>query len=170
MQRTFRYLSTTAAVAIALLAFSLQSAAAAAPASVSDLAWMTGSWAGPAGPGRTLEENWIVPTGGSIASLVRITAADATPMVELIVIEEEDDTLVLRIQQWDPGLTPRSSEPQVMILSELAERSVKFEATSEGGLRSLAYSSPDANRFNINVETADGNLVLLPLTKQTRSN
>ncbi|TDJ41272.1 MAG: hypothetical protein E2O61_00105, partial [Gammaproteobacteria bacterium] len=57
---------------------------------VADLAWMSGSWSGPAGPG-TLEENWIHPVDGSIASLVRMTGGGTTSMVELIIIEEEDD-------------------------------------------------------------------------------
>lgn len=135
-------------------------------ASISALNWMTGSWAGPAGPGRTLEENWIIPTGGSLASLVRITTEDATPMVELIVIEEENDTLVLRIQQWDPGFTPRTPGPQAMTLSDLGERSVKFVATGETGMKSLAYSSPDPDSFNIDIVGADGNAFQLQLTRQ----
>jgi hypothetical protein len=134
--------------------------------SITALNWMTGSWAGPAGPGRTLEENWIIPTGGSLASLVRITTEDATPMVELIVIEEENDTLILRIQQWDPGFSPRTSGPQVMTLSDLGERSVKFVATGETGMRSLAYSSPDPESFNIDIVGADGNAFQLQLARQ----
>ena len=132
-------------------------------ASVSALGWMTGAWAGPAGPGVTLEENWIQPTGGSLASLVRMTTADATPMVELIVIEEENDTLVLRIQQWDPGFAPRTAEPQTMTLTELGERSVKFTASGAGGLKTLAYSSPTPDAFNIDIETADGTPIALKL-------
>ncbi len=122
--------------------------------SVSDLAWMTGSWAGPVGPG-TLEENWIQPIGGSIASLVRMTGNGATSMVELIVIEEENDSLVLRIQQWNPGFAPRTPGPQTMTLAEMKKNRVGFTAT-EGGMRSLAYSRPTPDTFNIDIETSAG--------------
>lgn len=155
------------AVAVVCTAGLIANAATAdSHASITALNWMTGSWAGPAGPGRTLEENWIIPTGGSLASLVRITTEEATPMVELIVIEEEDDTLVLRIQQWDPGFSPRTPGPQVMTLSNLGERSVKFVATGETGMKSLAYSSPDPDSFNIDIVGADGNAFQLQLARQ----
>ena len=132
-------------------------------ATVADLAWMSGAWAGSMGGDNTLEENWIQPTGGSIASLVRMTGEGKTSMVELIVIEEEDNTLVLRIQQWDPGFNPRSKEPQKMILSEIGERMVKFTAASEGGLKTLSYSSPTPDTFNVNVLTSEGGEFQIPL-------
>jgi hypothetical protein len=152
------------ATLVCLLTTVMSASISADPAGkVSALSWMTGAWAGPAGPGVTLEENWIQPTGGSLASLVRMTTADATPMVELIVIEEESDTLVLRIQQWDPGFSPRTAEPQTMTLTELGERSVKFTAASAGGLKTLAYSSPAPDAFHIDIETADGTPIALKL-------
>jgi len=123
---------------------------------VKDLSWMTGAWAGPAGPGMTLEENWIMPVDGSIASLVRMTGNGSTSMVELIVIEEENDSLTLRIKQWDPGFKPRTPEPQVMELKSMGENSVGFKAVSEGGLKTLSYSRPDKDSFNIDIETNQG--------------
>jgi len=163
MKNTNRRPLGVAILVYAIAAVTSVSAAADPTGKVSSLGWMTGAWAGPAGPGVTLEENWIQPTGGSLASLVRMTTADATPMVELIVIEEENDTLVLRIKQWDPGFSPRTAEPQTMTLTELGERAVKFTAISPGGLKTLAYSSPTADTFNIDIETADGTPVQLKL-------
>ena len=72
-------------------------------AKVADLAWMTGSYAND-----TLEENWATPKAGSIASLVRGVGDGATNMIELIVVEEEGDSLVLRLKQWNPGMDPRA--------------------------------------------------------------
>ena len=59
------------------------------PASVEDLSWMTGNWAGALGPNQ-LEENWTAPEGSSIAAVVRMTGDDATSMFEMITIEEVD--------------------------------------------------------------------------------
>lgn len=139
----------------AIVAFG-SSRALAEQAKISDLAWMTGAWAGPAGPGITLEENWIKPVDGSIASLVRMTGKGKTSMVELIVIEEENDSLTLRIQQWDPGFKPRTEGPQVMALESMGENSVKFKAAGDGGMKTLGYSRPDNDSFNIDIETGEG--------------
>ena len=124
-------------------------------ATVADLAWMTGSWAGPLGE-QTLEENWIAPVGGTIASVIRFTGDGATSMIELIVIEEEQGSLVLRVRQWFPGFVPRTPEPQVMALAELGDRRVSFAATGSGDFKTLTYSRPSEDSFNIDVETKDG--------------
>ena len=135
----------------------------AAKPSVDALAWMTGSWAGPAGPG-TLEENWIKPKEGSMASLVRMTANGVTSMVELIVIEPEGDTLVLHVQQWDQGYKPRAGGAQKMTLTNLGENTVSFEAVGEGGMQSLTYTR-DGDSFTVSVGTAGGNFDI-PLKAQ----
>jgi hypothetical protein len=130
---------------------------------VSELAWMSGAWVGPAGLGVTLEENWIAPAGGSIASVVRMMDDGKTSMMELIVIEEVDNTLVLRIQQWDPGFSPRTPSAQTMSLVEIGESSVSFVSASEGAMKTLGYSKAVDNSFNIDVETTDGAIFQLKL-------
>ena len=147
--RVFRWLLAAA------LACTVPAAAGEHP-SVSDLAWMTGSWAGPLGGGLTLEENWILPVDGSIASLVRMTGNGETSMVEMIVIEEENDSLVLRIQQWDPGFVPRTPGPHVLTLRELGDNRVSFEAADDAGFRSLTYSRPAPETFVIEVDMGGG--------------
>ncbi|MDA1077021.1 MAG: DUF6265 family protein [Proteobacteria bacterium] len=132
---------------------------------VASLAWMSGTYSGPVGPG-TLEENWIEPRDGAIASLVRMTGAGKTSMVELIVIEEEADTLVLRLQQWNPGFSPRTPGPQKMVLAEQGDQSVRFVATDEGGgMKSLGYSLV-GDDFTISIENAEGQAFALPLKAQ----
>jgi hypothetical protein len=135
-------------------------------AGVADLAWMSGSWSGTTGPGTTLEENWVRPANGSIGALVRMSRDGVTSMVELIVVEEAGDSLVLHIQQWDPGFQPRPAGAQQMALESLGERTVTFRATSEGGLAALTYSRPDSNSFIVEVELADGKKIPIPLEAQ----
>ena len=146
-------------IVVTLITISAQTAWSGEKISISDLAWMSGHWSGPVGPG-ILEENWIKPVDGSIASLVRMTGDGKTSMVEMIVIEEENDSLVLRIQQWDPGFVPRTPNPQTMELLEMGENKVKFKATGTGGMKTLGYSRPSADSFNIDVETEQGTFQL----------
>ena len=133
-------------------------------ATIADLAWMTGHYEGDTGNG-TLEENWAAPVGGSIASLVRSTAGGATNMIELIVVEEEGDSLTLRLKQWDPGMKPRADGFQVLEPIEIGDQKVVFRNAGEGGLQRLGYSLV-GDRFTISVETAQGAFDI-PLTRQT---
>ena len=130
---------------------------------VTDLAWMSGTWSGPTGPNSTLEENWTKPVAGTMASMVRGTGEGRTTMIEMIVIEEENDSLVLRLQQWDPGFKPRTEKPQTMKLLGIEGRSVRWEAIDEGGIKRLSYSRPADDKFVITVETPAGQKFDIPL-------
>jgi len=146
-------LANTALAAIALVAS--VSAFAAPEAKIEQLSWMTGNWAGALGPNQ-LEENWIGTDGRSLAAMVRMTGDNATSMFEMITIEEVDGSLELNIQQWNPGMDPRTPGAQKMRLMEIDDSSVKFEAVGEGGMKTLGYSHPDADTFIIHVEQAAG--------------
>ena len=130
-------------------------------ASISHLSWMTGSWAGNIG-GPVLEENWTEAKAGSIAALVRITSAEGTSMVEIVNIQEMEGTLILHIQQWDPGFVPRAAA-QKMVLDSIGEQSVNFAAVSPGGLKTLGYSLTEEHQFSIPITTADDQAMTLPL-------
>jgi len=154
------------ASAVVALTFAANSAFAGPPASIEQLGWMTGNWAGMLGPNQ-LEENWISTEGSSLAAMVRMTGGEATSMFEMITIEEVDGSLVLHIQQWDPGFQPRSDAPQKMELEEITMNSVKFKAVSEGGMATLGYSHPDAESFIIHVGQLNGDVLDLPLKKRS---
>ena len=131
-------------------------------ASVADLGWMTGTWSGPVGGGNVLEENWTTPKAGSIQSLVRMTGPGGTSMVELIVIEEEEGSLRLRLQQWDPGMKPRTPEPSVMTLEEMGENAVAFRAEPGAMFAKLSYTR-DGDNFTIGITNHNGSQFNLPL-------
>ncbi|MFT7130146.1 MAG: hypothetical protein ACI89U_002268 [Gammaproteobacteria bacterium] len=146
---------TTPSILLSLLLLISPYGSADVKAKIGDLSWMTGSWSGSLGP-MTLEENWIVATDGSLASLVRMTGDGKTNMIELIVIEEKDDSLVLHVQQWDPGFVPRTPKAQTMKLAEIGDKQVGFKATEPGGMNTLAYSRPTPTTFDINIENSIG--------------
>jgi hypothetical protein len=128
-------------------------------AKVSDLAWMTGRYTND-----SLEENWAEPKGGSIAALVRGMGDGATNMIELIVVEEEGDSLILRLKQWNPGMEPRAEGFQVMDLIEIGNQKVVFKNRGEG-LPQLGYSR-NGNQFTISIQTPRGPIDI-PLTRWT---
>ncbi len=120
------------------------------PANIEQLAWMTGNWAGNLGPNQ-LEENWISTEGRSLMAAVRMTGDDATSMFEVITIEEVDGSLLLHLQQFDPGFAARTEAPMAMELEEITDNSVKFVNVSGVGMPTLGYSNPDADTFIIHV-------------------
>ena len=124
--------------------------AAGPAASIEQLDWMTGNWAGNLGPNQ-LEENWISSEGNSLMAAVRMTGNDATSMFEMITIEEAEGTLVLHIQQWDPGFVPRTESAMEMELTEITGNSVSFVNVSGFGMPTLGYSHPDSETFIIHV-------------------
>ena len=124
--------------------------AAGPAASIEQLDWMTGNWAGNLGPNQ-LEENWIASEGNSLMAAVRMTGNDATSMFEMITIEEAEGSLVLHIQQWDPGFVPRTDSAMEMELTEITGNSVSFVNVSGFGMPTLGYSHPDSETFIIHV-------------------
>ena len=125
-------------------------------ASIADLAWMTGAWEGPMGENAVLQETWLEPADDAMIAAVRMLEDGRTNMVELIVIEESEGTLVFRIQQWSKSYEPRMPAPQKMVLAELGENSVRFEAEEAGNaFRSLTYSRPSPEAFNIKLELTE---------------
>jgi hypothetical protein len=73
-------------------------------ATVSDLMWLTGQWRGHRGDD-VIEEAWGWPIGGTMMGMFRWVRADDTPFFyELTVLEPRDDTVVLRIKHFHPGL------------------------------------------------------------------
>ena len=94
--------------------------AAGPPAKVTDLAWMTGTWAVPFGP-NTLEENWTTASNGNIASMVRMSGPNGVSMWEVITIEEKEGSLLMNIQQWNAGFVPRTPAAQKMELVEIGD-------------------------------------------------
>jgi hypothetical protein len=116
---------------------------AAAKATVADLAWLAGAWAD-AGEGRSFEETWLPPSGGTMAAVSREVAKGATRMLELSSIEPDaEGVLWLRVRHFGAGLAPWKSEiPETgkWRLASTGERSVTFEDAARDFPRTIAYS------------------------------
>lgn len=122
---------------------------------IQDLEWMTGTWRGSFG-NMEIEESWNEPRAGIIQAMVRLANENKLMIIEMIVIEEVDDSLRLHIQQWDPGMIKHDPEKQRMDLVSLGERSVSFEAIDDGLLKKLTYKRTSETDFEIHVEQSSG--------------
>jgi len=149
-------------LAMVVVMTSMNAMADPVPGRVSDLTWMAGYWTGPFGE-ETLEEHWMHPSEDSVLGTVRITHNGATRIMEFILIEQVEDSLLFRVNQWLPGMKSLHDEPQIMTLTDVGDRSIAFESAGGFVFKTLAYSRPADDRFVIDAELATGERLQLEL-------
>lgn len=132
-----------------------------AQTSVDDLMFMKGRWAGTLGPA-TLEETWNAPRAGTMVAVVRLSSPEGLGFVELIIISEQDDTLVLRLQQFTGTFDPLLPDTLEMTLTELTDNSVSFTAKEGSPITQLTYTRVSDSEFTISGQGAQGP-ILAPL-------
>jgi hypothetical protein len=99
-------------------------AAAEGPAArLEQLAWMAGTWGGPAG-GAEVEEVWLAPKGGLMLGLGRTVKDGKAIEFEFLRIEQQGETLVYLAS---PGGKPATPFP----LAAIDATSAAFESTLE---------------------------------------
>ncbi len=74
------------------------------PATLADVAWLVGSWAGPAFGG-TAEEVWNPPSAGSMVGMFKLIHGEEVSFYELLLIVEEERTLNLKVKHFNSDLS-----------------------------------------------------------------
>lgn len=88
----------------ALAAFALVLATPLQAATVDDLAWMAGRWAGTMGED-SLEEHWSVPAGGTMMGMFRwMKKGGAISVFEFLTIESSPQGPVYYMRHFNSGL------------------------------------------------------------------
>jgi uncharacterized protein DUF6265 len=131
-------------------------------ATLADLHWMVGPWTGSLGP-QQVAEDWSAPVGGTMSTMVRLTTAAETIMVELIVIRESDDTLVLHLRQFTPALEMVLS--QDMPLTAWTSKRVAFQGPEGAGIKMLAYRKTGDGQMEVDVTVSDGTVLTAALRR-----
>ena len=71
--------------------------------SANQLDWMAGAWIGTHGTEK-IEEHWSLPVNQTMMGMFRWLRGDEVWFYELLVIEPEEDSLVMRIKHFYPGM------------------------------------------------------------------
>jgi len=74
-------------------------------AKLEDLAWLAGYWKG-TGMGGDCEELWMPTKGGGMHGIFRLHDNKKLVFTEYMVIEEVDNTLLVKIKHYGKGTTP----------------------------------------------------------------
>ena len=72
-------------------------------ATLSDIAWLTGSWIGEK-DGDPIEEQWSAPAGDALMGMFRWLKEGKVFFYEFMTIDRGEEGLVLRIKHFNPGL------------------------------------------------------------------
>lgn len=91
-----------------------------AVATLEDFAWLAGSWMQET-ERATTEEHWTDVRGGTMLGMFRLTVAGTARMHELILLEQEGDSVVMRLRHFGASMRAWEEEPIVFRLTESAE-------------------------------------------------
>ncbi len=120
-------------------------ASAGIKATVQQLAWISGAWAGK-GLGGTVEEHWTKPSGDSMVGVFRLVGADDKLNVcELLMIEQWDKHVVYSFRHFGPGNKPweELDKPLTFDLIRLTPNEAVFESSVQTNPKRLTYTLKD---------------------------
>jgi len=92
------------------------------PATIADVAFLAGHWTGD-GLGGRFEEVWTPPKQGVMVGMYRGLTIDGAPTFnELLVLREEQGSLIVRLKHFDPDMTGWEDKAQVVTMPFLGTR------------------------------------------------
>ncbi len=84
--------------------FKLDDPDARPAATLHDVSWMVGNWAGEAF-GSTFEQAWNPPSAGSMIGFFKLLGDEAVAFYELLLLVEEEGSLSLKVKHFNPDFT-----------------------------------------------------------------
>ena len=123
--------SANAADAVTARTWKLSPGEKSPAANLADMKWLTGHWIGAAFGGKT-EELWTEPAGPNMSGLYRLVKGEKTIFYELMVVTEENGSLVFRLKHFDADLTGWEEKNEVRSFPLVAKRdgAMLFEGMS----------------------------------------
>jgi hypothetical protein len=91
------------------------------PATIADMAWLTGHWLGE-GLGGHFEEVWTAPKKGVMLGLYRGLKDDAPVFYEILTISEVSGSLEVRLRHFNPDLKGWEEKDQTVAMPFVARR------------------------------------------------
>jgi len=118
--------------------------------SIDDMAWIAGNWKGEAMGGQ-FEETWNPPMGGEMLGMFKLVSDGKVQFYELMTIAPENDSFVLRIKHFSPGLKgwEEKDESVEFPLVVATKRKAQFYG--------LKFSKTNDNEMAIEVVVGDDN-------------
>ncbi|MEM6698226.1 MAG: DUF6265 family protein [Bacteroidota bacterium] len=132
--------------------FHLQKAFDSPKASINDVAWIAGHWQGTAFGG-IIEEVWTPPLGNSMMAAFKLVNDEKTNFYEVIIISEEDETLVMKLKHFHSDLKGWEEKEEY-----IEGKLIKIEG-QKVYFNGFTYERVDENHLNIYVVMKEGEQV-----------
>ena len=96
-----------------------------------NLTWISGNWKGEAFGGVT-EENWSLPSGGSMMATYKLINDGKVSFYEILIIREIENTLILQLKHFNNDLMGWETKDETIDfpLKEITASKVVFEGMS----------------------------------------
>lgn len=144
-----RALIAGATVALLLAVPAVPAIAAEPEASVSDLAWLAGSWVGRQGD-TEMEEYWTTPAGGMLVGMHRDVRPGRPAFFEFLRIAEGEDGIAYLAMP--AGRAPATA----FRLLSISERKVVFENPAHDFPQRILYRLDDDGVLHARIEGTEG--------------
>lgn len=134
------------------LAATLTGALAEEAPSLSDLAFLEGSWRG-GGDDFAFEEIWTAPAAGVMTGMARGYAEDELRVLEYIIVAEDEDGVVMRFKHYNADFTTwEENGPVTLQLTAVSENDVTFTAEPPSEtVKSIRYWTPAEDTLRVDV-------------------
>lgn len=144
-----------ASVAAAQAPATASSAPAPVKATIQQLAFIAGPWTGTLGD-RTIEQHWMAPLGPSMVGMYRSLRNNEVQLYELLAMEQQGETVALRIKHFAPGagLVSREAKDEAAnhVLVRIEGTTAVFQGTGADNPPRVTFTSPDPQTLTIVVE------------------
>jgi Domain of unknown function (DUF6265) len=124
-------------------------------ATVAQLGFVTGAWTGTLGD-RIVEQHWSAPRAGSIIAMYRSIRADKPTLYEILAIEQDGESVVLRIKHFAPGagLVSQEAKDQSMdhVLVSVGDARAVFVGGTADAPVSISFVKAGPDALTITVE------------------
>ncbi len=127
--------------------------------SITDLAFMAGHWETDNLFGGRADEGWFAPRNGVMTGLFRLVFPDRPPILEFMVIAEEEGKVVYRFKHFNADYTVWESDKATPLTFELVstgDNEATFEGVNDISPRTLRYFIDDSGALNVDVRGIPG--------------
>jgi hypothetical protein len=124
---------------------------------LADAAWLAGSWKSAPGERTSFEEHWTAPAAGGMVGMFRMYSGERPIIFEFLMLEQESEGAILRLQHYRPGMVHADPVPIRMRMITAEPKKVVFENSEHDRPKRISYVLNDDGELSAIVETAREN-------------
>ena len=110
-----------------------------------NIAWISGNWKGEAFGGQ-VEENWSLPSGGSMMATFKLIVDGKVQFYEIEVIREIENSLILQLKHFNNDLKGWETK------NETVDFPLKYVTKTKAVFEGMTFERISDNEMNVHVD------------------